>query len=217
MSSATRRTYASPRQQERRAAILDATREILAKEGYAGATIRDIANRAGVAKGTLYNLYGGKDGLIVSAVVDVRQDIGERAMEHFGESPGIGRILATDRTMIDQICENPTYAEAVARAIFGAQAATALVPNLIDVPISAQTRFLELARDAGEIHPDTDTTSVARQLVIQSWGILMALCVERLSPEELPRFAAEALVRVLRGVALPPAAPLLDAHLASFD
>ena len=123
MSSATRKTYESPRQRARRAAILDTTREILAKNGYDGTTIRDIASQAGVAKGTLYNIYGGKDGLIVSDIVDVREDIDKRAMEEFRASRGIGCILATDHAMIDQIVENPTYAEAVARAMFGAQAA----------------------------------------------------------------------------------------------
>lgn len=217
MSSATRKTYESPRQRARRAAILDTTREILAKNGYDGTTIRDIASQAGVAKGTLYNIYGGKDGLIVSAVVDVRQDIGERAMERFGPSRGIGRILATDRAMIEQIVENPTYAEAVARAMFGAQAASLLVPNLIDIPIATQARYLEVAKEAGEIDPDTDIQSLARHLVIQSWGMLMALCVERLSPDELSRFAAHAIVRVLRSVVTPAAQDQLEAHLAAVD
>ena len=216
MSSATRKTYESPRQRARRAAILKTTREILAKNGYDRTTIRDIATQAGVAKGTLYNIYGGKDGLIVSAIVDVREDIGKRAIEEFGASRGIGCILTTDHAMIDQIVENPTYAEAVARAMFGAQAAALLVPNLIDVPIGAQARYLEVAKESGEIDPNTDIESLARQLVIQAWGMLLALCVERLSAEELQGFAAHAIVRVLRSVVKPEAQAQLDEHLARF-
>ena len=73
--AAKRQTYESPRQLARRAAILEATRELLTKRGYEGTTVRDVAERARVAKGTLYNIYGGKDELIFAAVIDVRDDI----------------------------------------------------------------------------------------------------------------------------------------------
>lgn len=47
----------------RREAILDAALEEFAAKGYAGARMEDIAQRAGVAKGTLYLHFGDKEGL----------------------------------------------------------------------------------------------------------------------------------------------------------
>jgi AcrR family transcriptional regulator len=48
----------------RRARILDAAAEILAELGLEGATMRDVALRAGASKETLYAWFGDREGLI---------------------------------------------------------------------------------------------------------------------------------------------------------
>lgn len=53
---------------ERPEEILDAALEVFADQGLAGARVEDIAARAGVSKGTLYNYYAGKDELFQEAV-----------------------------------------------------------------------------------------------------------------------------------------------------
>ena len=73
--STAKRKYESPRQIARQAQILSAARDMLADEGYAKTTIRGLAERANVAPGTLYNLYGGKDALIIAAVDELLQTI----------------------------------------------------------------------------------------------------------------------------------------------
>jgi AcrR family transcriptional regulator len=70
----SRRTYDSSGRQEqarrRRAEILDACRDILVRQGYAGLTIRAVAEAAGVSQETVYKAFGGKRGL-VKAMYDV--------------------------------------------------------------------------------------------------------------------------------------------------
>jgi AcrR family transcriptional regulator len=70
----SRRTYDSSSRQEqarrRRAEILDACRETLVRQGYAGLTIRAVAEAAGVSQETVYKAFGGKRGL-VKAMYDV--------------------------------------------------------------------------------------------------------------------------------------------------
>jgi AcrR family transcriptional regulator len=51
-----------------RAAILAATREALTERGYARATIRDIARRAGVTHGLVMRHFGSKERLMVAAL-----------------------------------------------------------------------------------------------------------------------------------------------------
>jgi len=55
--------------QARRTQILTAAADIFSQKGFAGATVREIAARAGVAEGTLYNYFGGKRE-ILQAVAD---------------------------------------------------------------------------------------------------------------------------------------------------
>lgn len=50
---------------ERRARILVAARELIAERGYDGLTMRDLAQASRVSVPTLYNLFGGKQALLL--------------------------------------------------------------------------------------------------------------------------------------------------------
>ena len=63
-----RRTRAQSREDNRRA-LLDAARELIVEVGYASAQVDQIAERAGLTKGAIYSIFGGKLELL-RAVVD---------------------------------------------------------------------------------------------------------------------------------------------------
>ncbi len=54
--------------QRKRDAILRAAVEVFAARGYFGARVRDVADRAGVADGTVYLYFEGKEHLLVSVL-----------------------------------------------------------------------------------------------------------------------------------------------------
>jgi AcrR family transcriptional regulator len=53
----------------RRGAILDAARRIFARKGFAAALVDDIAEEAGIAKGTVYLYFRSKDEIYIAALV----------------------------------------------------------------------------------------------------------------------------------------------------
>ncbi len=55
---------------ERRARILKAARRVVARSGYDGLTMRDLAEAARVSVPTLYNLFGGKDAILAAAMAE---------------------------------------------------------------------------------------------------------------------------------------------------
>jgi TetR/AcrR family fatty acid metabolism transcriptional regulator len=59
--------------QEKEARILDAAAAVFSGKGYHGATIRDIAARADVADGTIYNYFDNKFDLLVAILTRVSQ------------------------------------------------------------------------------------------------------------------------------------------------
>src|SRR4249920_852730 len=74
-STSTRRSGTSmsvrlgrPRSSEADQAILDAALEVFAGAGYDGLTIEAVADRAGVAKSTIYRRYQDKAELLLAAV-----------------------------------------------------------------------------------------------------------------------------------------------------
>ena len=65
------------RQERQRIHELDrsaAAREELTEKGYDGVTMEALAERAGVVKKTLYNLYGSKDDLLMAASAEITRN-----------------------------------------------------------------------------------------------------------------------------------------------
>jgi AcrR family transcriptional regulator len=69
----------------RRTQILDAAIQVFAEKGFHGATIKEIAQRAGIADGTIYNYFANKTALLVG-ILDRLNETPERA-EHFAQAP----------------------------------------------------------------------------------------------------------------------------------
>jgi AcrR family transcriptional regulator len=69
------RKYTSPVRDEQaartRARILDAAADLFLERGYARTTMKDIADRAGVARDTVHAVFGSK-GRVLTALIDVR-------------------------------------------------------------------------------------------------------------------------------------------------
>ena len=210
---AKRQTYDSPRQLARRVAILKTTRELLTKRGYEGTTVRDVAEQAGVAKGTLYNIYGGKDALIFAAVIDVRDNIVFRTGE-LAPNSGLDQVFKSNQAVMEEIAQNPNYTEAIAHAIFGAPPAEMLVASLIHRPIKDTVVTLEAAKELGQIEPDTNSPSVARQLEMQRWGLILSVFIDDLPIDQLNREVTHAMVRVLGSIALPKGIEIVEKQVA---
>src|SRR5260370_7771392 len=70
-----------PRGEVRRSQILDAATEVFLENGYGGATIDLVVERAGASKATVYSFFGGKDGLFASIV----EERAERILSAFDD------------------------------------------------------------------------------------------------------------------------------------
>src|SRR6266849_3233355 len=64
--AALRRSSASPPPADKREAILRAATDVFAEVGFFNAQVADVARAAGVAAGTVYLYFRGKDDLLVS-------------------------------------------------------------------------------------------------------------------------------------------------------
>lgn len=71
MSAITQSQSEDPRIVRSREAAIQAGRTLFLRDGYAGTTMEEIAERAGLAKRTLYNHYADKDALFIEIVSQV--------------------------------------------------------------------------------------------------------------------------------------------------
>ena len=86
----------------RQAIIFEAAEAVLAERGYHGASVDEIAKRAEVSVGTLYNLFGSKENLFASVternVGDLRLAVRERAA---AATSGLEKLHAAVEAIFD--------------------------------------------------------------------------------------------------------------------
>lgn len=195
MANFPKKRYESSRQLARQASILAATREMLAEVGYAGTTMRNLAERAGVVPGTLYNLYKSKDELILAALEEMLDEVAARA---FAESDaGIDRIIALRERAGEAIAENPAYAEAMGRALFNSEAEHPLKVLLYDRTVDFIIQQLRSGQRNGEIDEGAKIELYARHSAAQAWGVIMAWVMGVFTLDEVCREYLRAQVYVL--------------------
>ena len=93
-------TQALPEQDEHvRTRLLNAAVRVFDRKGYAGASVREIAEMAGVTKPAVYYHFGSKEGLLMAILEQAKRDVDE----------AIGRAVArtgTARQRILGLCED---------------------------------------------------------------------------------------------------------------
>ncbi len=158
-------------QQQRRDRILSGAREHLSKFGYEGLNMRDLAAVAGVSTSTLYNLYQGKDTLILAALEDLLFDLNAKVLAA-GVS-GLDRSLKRIEVTADQIVDTPEYAEAMGRMLFNAEPSHPIVSALIGAALSLNGEEIAEMQSAGELKSDTDAGFLARSMASTGWAVIL--------------------------------------------
>lgn len=80
---------------ERRASLLAAAREVFAERGYHGASVSNILDAAGVARGTFYNHFESKRDVFAAVLAEL-----------MGEIVGVIRPIDVQRPITEQVHEN---------------------------------------------------------------------------------------------------------------
>jgi TetR/AcrR family fatty acid metabolism transcriptional regulator len=81
------------RSDDKRRRILQAAVKVFARKGYFGAKVAEIARRAGVADGTIYLYFDGKEDILVSLFDEVMSEHVQQARRQLVEAEGAPRRL----------------------------------------------------------------------------------------------------------------------------
>lgn len=102
----------------RRARILAAARTLLEKQGYARVTMRALAEASEVSVPTLYNLFGGREPLLLAAVEERFVDVLTLEVDTSTKAT-IESVLSMFDTMNAQLCEAPRYSRTMIQVFMG--------------------------------------------------------------------------------------------------
>ncbi len=97
-----------------RQALLDAAEQMFADKGVDGARIEDIAGRAGVAVGTIYNYFGDSTELLCALIDERRRDLIARLDQAMADAkrrhaPWKGQVEAFIRVTLEYMRDHPTF------------------------------------------------------------------------------------------------------------
>lgn len=107
-----------PRISPTKAAILAAALELGALHGISGTTMDGVAERAGVAKGSVYYNFSSKDALFGELLTAGVRSLAESLREARGRAAGFAAIEAMVSDMLALIAENRALAKLMASEIF---------------------------------------------------------------------------------------------------
>lgn len=150
-----------PRVVRSKAAIIDATIELLGERGVSDTTIEAIADRSGVAKTTIYRHWEGKPEVVIAAIGtmiqapvdpdtgDLRRDL-ESLLEGLATALTDGRLAPLLPSLIDAAERDPEFAAVHQRFASGRQRTVRHV--------------LERGLERGELRPDVDLDEVMEHL-----------------------------------------------------
>jgi AcrR family transcriptional regulator len=139
----------------RRSRILGAVAELSAEQGYEAMTVSDIVKRAGVARKTLYENYGGKEEVFLAAVDSAFAAVRERVEEACAAEDGEwrGRVNGALVGLLRYFSEHPAEAHML---ILEAPAAT---PASAVRYQAAVERFTELLGEATPVAKNPSGTT----------------------------------------------------------
>lgn len=146
-----------PRSAQAHKAILDATLELLAQEGFQGLSIEDIAARAGVGKTTIYRRWSSKDELVIDAIHEIQVDLTTVDTGNFRND-----LVILFKAANQGIMTHPLLPQLVLRLISEFQANTEIfqvfLTQLLIPRIQRFMYMVEQAQARGEIRRDIDWT-----------------------------------------------------------
>jgi len=190
----------TPRQAARRAAVLRVVRQRLDEDGFDAVNMRDVARDADVSPSTLYEVYGSKESLILTAV---EHDLHDLAIEEDHWEPGLERLVHRLESLARMFDGSPKAAEALTRLFFAGGPDSPANRVLLDNGIEARRVALQEMIATNQLRNDFDVEFYSRALISLTWGTALFWLKGMLAPGA---FRTE-LIRSSMSVILPGTTP----------
>lgn len=198
---------------ESRRRILESAREIFFRDGFMAANLDEVADKAGVAKGTLYRYFESKADLYVAVLAENGKVFTEKMAQAVdAEGSALEQLRAISNFYLDHWTRHQHYFQ-----IFWAIDNQSVIGDLPGPVIDEVTRLWEQSLeildgvlkqgvDSGELAPcDTWVTAnilwTVANSVIQSEGTLARRSLRRRPLEEVFELAIETFLRGLEPAA----------------
>lgn len=196
------------------AAILKAAESIFARKGFHAATISDIAKKAKVSEGTIYEYFSSKEELLFSIPAKTIQQYQDKNREILGYLQGAANKL---RFLIHRhlglYADNPEYANVVMLILKGNR--NFLKTNAYQIVQSSARNTLQVIEEGiqnGEFRADIQPHLVRAMI----WGTIEHLVTRKSllgKPKDLSALADEIVTTIFQGILAPRKEPAINVNV----
>jgi AcrR family transcriptional regulator len=170
-----------PGDDEIRAALIDAAAQVFAEEGYSGARVQSIAERAGLTTGAMYNRFSGKSELLLEALdLHTSKLVNELATAELSATDLLETVGVA--LLDDQSPASALLLEAFMAARREEDIADRLRPRLADER-ARLAKLVDADKDSGTIHGGLDTNAVVTFCQSVSLGMRMLSVIDVEMPD----------------------------------
>ena len=172
-------------QVERRKRILDAATVLASKGGYDAVQMRDVAERADVALGTLYRYFPSKVHLLVTIMHEQTQQLTQRLDRRPPKGDtAADRVLEVLSRATRALQRDPQLADAIIRALMFADASAAAEVNAVNA-IMTEAIISSIRGSNGASLSAEEGRAVARVLEQVWWANILAWLSGRSSARQM--------------------------------
>ncbi len=196
--AAGRVTRRDMRREATKAAVLEAAEKVFLSQGYEGATIKAIADEAGVSPGTVLNAEPSKAALLMAILSNEVEMIAESVEQMEAALSGnlADRIVALLQIMLEgQSRNSELFAAAVGHSWMVADPTYQAAFDQMELAWRPVRRVIETGIADGELRPDVDAEAMIAVLSDQFLGAMRAS--RRNEYEERPIVSLETRVRTV--------------------
>lgn len=187
----------------RRASLIRAAIEVVAREGFENATIAKICTAAGVSSGLAAHYFENKDDLLAQAFSRLLDDVGEATAE---ASHKVGKPADKLKAIFSTIFSNAVYSPTARSAYLAFWAASLTNPVLLKINKSAYLRFhasvealFERAAQEQEIKIDARSAAIGVIGLSDGLWLDLAIGVDGFTREDAVRACLDFIDGILDG------------------
>lgn len=162
MGQEAQRKAGRPRNPVSREALLTVARVAFSEAGYAGASMNDIAGRAGIRKASLFHHFRSKEALYLEMISVITQDLSRLVMEaNLGHGGFVERLDRLGELVTQYLGEHPHVARLAMRELIDdGPFAGGVGRGQVELALQVVVAFLRAGMDDNEI-PQQDPRHLA--------------------------------------------------------
>lgn len=193
---------------ERRARILAAARRLIAERGFDGLTMRELARASRVSVPTVYNLFGGKQAVLMAELEETFALV-VRSLASAGGHSVVERAFAMCEAGNRDLLAVPAYSRELMHVFLLSEATRPLRLKINDRYVGLMAGVLRDGQAAGDLVAWADPMAVARRMFAHYVHAMLEWAAGDLTDDEFLAATELGMALMLLGLARGRAARLL--------